>query len=85
MLLVVDMRIEGTVRERMLVSYHRYRFVFMTIIIIIMEIYIAPIHVNMLLGAEQLKENLFDFLIGTKTFLFGMYRLIFFFLCLITS
>ena len=23
-----------------------------------MEIYIAPIHVNMLLGAEQLKENI---------------------------
>ena len=28
------------------------------IIIIILGIYITPIHVNMLLGAEQLKENL---------------------------
>ena len=28
------------------------------IILITMDIYIAPIHVNMLLGAQQLKENL---------------------------
>ena len=27
MLLVIDMRIDGTVRERMLVSYYRYRYV----------------------------------------------------------
>jgi len=38
MLLVIDMKIEGTVRERMMVSYYRYRYLLLLFLMISIEL-----------------------------------------------